>query len=570
MKRLLVILLSLWVVFALGACSKKRIDQAQVLSQAEIDAHNGTHGQEEPEDPEDPENPENPENPEEPTIPLLSDYYVSEAGDGKKNGSSEADAMDLTTFRDYVRKEEGTASQEKVDALDGVTFHFAAGTYPMWDAEHPDGLDIGFVGASKVVKLTLEGAAGTVFTGSGQYRILTVSSQTRLILKGITLTSGYTTTNGGAIYASDCSLSLQDCTVSNNQSNGSSSKNGNNGGAIYLSKTVTSASFTDCVFSGNRIVTTSTDQYGGAVRLESAAESNDVTFDRCTFTGNFAKQAACISVNAKTRLRINHCVFSGNSANSRGMIQMAGGVVFINESTFYNNQTIENNGWGVNLHGKGHVCLNNCTFYGNGNDSTTEGNNNVSVNGYHSLLMTNCTLIESCQLGLLRIDDAAGKQVLCNNILINTSGKTVLIGNTSAQTLSAGHNAMSGVSGFSSFTAHDSDMMTCTEDSFNGHTYQASSGVYAWNGPLVGFSPASQANVTKAMTDDFDIELSGVMSGIGREFFDWLDGMTPKGYAVDGRGEARGAAFWPGAYQGEGGQDLPGDSLIDMDPVIIH
>ena len=71
--------------------------------------------------------------------------------------------------------------------------------------------------------------------------------------------------------------------------------------------------------------------------------------------------------------------------------------------------------------------------------------------------MVNCTLIESCQLGLLRIDDAAGRQVLCNNILINTAGKPVLVGNTSAVTLSKGHNALSSFT-FSSFSAHETDL----------------------------------------------------------------------------------------------------------------
>ena len=278
-------------------------------------------------------------------------------------------------------------------------------------------------------------------------------------------------------------------------------------------------------------------------------------------------QAPCISVNAKTRLKIDRCTFSENSASSRGMIQMAGGTVFLNRSTFYGNRTIDNNGWGVDLHGKGYICANNCTFYGNSNASTTEGNNNVAINGYHSLLMTNCTVIESCQLGLLRIDDAAGKQVLCNNILINTSGKSALVGNASAQTVSDGHNAMSEVTGYSPFTAHATDLVDCTEDSFPSHACENS--LFTWQGPLAGFTAATQEDVTRAMTADFDIELSGVMSGIGQAFYDWLDGMTPKGYAVDGRGAARGGAWWPGAWQGDG-QAVPDDSLVDMDPVIIH
>lgn len=570
MKRLTYILLSIVAVLWIGSCSPAEIRQAQVLSQNEIDEHNKNYPVDEPDPPVDPVDPQEPDDPS-PVTPGLKDYYVSVTGAGEKNGSSAADAMDLATFKDYARKRSLLDSSQEdidkqVDALDGVTFHFAAGMYPLWDAEHPEGLSLGFDGTNKTVRLTLEGTSGTEFTGNSQYSILRASGKMRLTLKGITLTDGLTQDHGAALFATGCALTLQDCTVKGNRSDGSSEKNGNNGAAIYLAKDVTSAVFTDCTFANNRIETTSTDQYGGAVRIEGASQANDVTFENCSFTGNFAKQASCISVNAKTRLKIDKCLFSGNTANSRGMIQMAGGTVFINGSTFYSNRTSDNNGWGVVLHGKGYICMNNCTIYGNANSSTTEGNNNVSINGYHSLLMVNCTVIESCELGLIRIDDAAGKQVLCNNILINTSGKSVLVGNTSAATLSEGHNAMSSVS-FTSFTADATDLVNCTEDSFGSHAY--ASNVFTWNGILPGFTPASQEDVTRAMTDKFDVELSDVMSGIGAAFFDWLDGMSPKGYAIDGRGEVRDVAFWPGAYQGET-TELPGDSLIDMDPVIIH
>ena len=568
MKKYFLILLSVLVTYMLASCSKAEIRQAKVMTQSEIDAHNGDGGGSGGDEPGDDGNGgNNPGGDDSGSgIPALSNYYVSVEGAGKKDGSSVADAMDLTTFKDYVRKDTED-SAGKASRLDGVTFHFAAGTYTMWDAQHPEGLLLGFSDVSKQVKMTFEGASGTVFSGSRQYSILRLAGHIALQLKGITLSDAFSQTHGSAIYAADCSLTLKDCVLSDNKTSDSSDKNGNNGGAVYLAKDVTSASFTGCTFSNNRIESTVADQYGGAVRVESATNTNEVVFDNCNFTSNFAKQAACISVNANTVLKVNHCVFSENTANSRGMIQMAGGVVFINGSVFSGNHTAENDGWGVVLHGKGYVCMNNCTIYGNYNSVTTE-NKNVSVNGYHSLLMVNSTLVESCQLGLLRIDDNAGKQVLCNNILINlASGKSALVGNTTATTLSLGHNAMSGVSGFSSFAAHATDRTDCTQASFDGNKFE--SNVMSWNGPLAGFTAASVEEVEAAMTDSFDISLSGVMSNIGRKFHEWLSGMSPKGYAVDGRGVVRGAAFWPGAYQGEG--QTPGhESLDDMGETVIH
>ena len=378
---------------------------------------------------------------------------------------------------------------------------------------------------------------------------MNLGAQTALTVKNVKFANGYTSEHGGAIYAEACSLNMQGCEITGNKSDKTSSKNGNNGGAIYLHKDVTSASFKSCTFTNNQIVTTGTDQYGGAVRIEAADAANDVVFESCTFTGNFAKQAACISVNAKTRLYINDCLFEGNHANSRGMVQIANGVTFINGSCFHNNYTEANNGWGVDIHGKGYLAMNNVTFYGNYNQSTTAGNNNVAINGYHSLLMTNCTLIESNQLALIRIDDAAGRQVLCNNILINTADKTVLTGNTSAAFESRGHNAMSGVSSFDSFSAHATDLLTCTQASFASNSYSDEYSAFVWAGPLAGFTPATQNDVTTAMLEAFNVDISGVMSNIGSAFYDWLDDMSPKGYAVDGRGISRTGNWWPGAYQ---------------------
>ena len=565
MKKLIYSLLFIVTFLWITGCSTAEIRQAQVMSQAEIDEYNKKIHPEgdEPDDPT-PPGPDDPTPPDPvdptPVIPDQDDYYVSVAGAGVKTGADLANAMDQSTFRNFISLETNAAK------VDGATFHFADGTYTLSDDLHPDGLSVGFPERSADLTVTFAGGEGAIFSGSGKFRILSVQPFTKLTLKGITLSNGYTTGHGGAITARGCSLVLEDCIVSGNKSDGTTEKNGNNGGAIYLANDVISAQFTNCVFTDNRIVPTGTDQYGGAVRIEASKTGNDVNFDNCLFRGNFAKQAACISVNAKTRLRINRCEFIGNSAASRGMIQIANCVVFLNGSLFYDNHTTDNNGWGVDMHGKGYICMNGCTVYAN-NNSITGDNNNVALNGYHSLLMTNSTVIEANYLGQLRIDDASGKQVLCNNILVNTTGKSVLVGNASATTVSAGHNAMGAVTGFDSFTAHATDLMNCTESSFGAHAFDQAQGVYTWSGVLPGFTSAVQDDVVKAMKEDFDVSLSDVMSHIGPAFFEWLDGMSPKAYAADGRGVARSGAWWPGAFQG--GKAL-GNSLGDLGEVVIH
>ena len=339
-----------------------------------------------------------------------------------------------------------------------------------------------------------------------------------------------------------------DCTFT-----GNSAPNGNGGVA-----TVEYGSFKGvrCAFSNNRVNVSggSGTRYGGVFRCDDK-DVNTLDLEDCTFTGNYANQGAVINVNAKNLTRINNCVFDSNKADSRGMIQMANGVVFINGTSFYNNKTTANNGWGVSLHGgAAALCLNNVTVYGNSNSSTTAGNNNAAINGPAALLIVNSTVIESNQLALVR-SDGAGPMVLSNNMLVNNaSGKDLFyVNNASGTIVSLGHNAM-GTTTHEKYSNPGSDLTGLTESSFGGAYEASASGVkkdvYVWNGSLTGFTPAAQSDVEAAMTSNFAISVSDLsMSNVGQSFHDWLAGLSPVGYTVDGRGIARTAPWWPGAYQ---------------------
>lgn len=507
MRKIIDILLAALVALLMASCSPAEIRQAKVMTQGEIDAYNSQFGgggetpdnPENPDNPDNPENPDNPDNPDDPPTPpvVITTYYVSVSGAGNKTGENEENALDLTAFKNVVVTPEAS----------GKPFRFASGTYELGNLQLESASDI-----------TFEGGPDAILSGASTTRILSLGGGVNLTIKGLTLANGFSTNHGGAIYANNCSLTLDACTVMNNKTSGSGDKNGNNGAGIYLDKNMKAASFKNCVFSGNNLETTATDQYGGAIRIESQSEPLEISIENCTFKNNFAKQASCISVNAKVILKVKDCLFEENSAKSRGMIQVAQTVVFMDGCTFHANTTTDNNGWGVDFHGKGYLCLNDCTIYGNSNTQMGT-NNNVALNGYHSLLMTDCTVIEACQLGLLRIDDAAGKQVLCGNILVNTTGKTVLIGNTSATTVSMGHNAMSAVIDYAPFTAHSTDVTGCTLESFGGASYYG--GKFVWDGNLAGYTPATDADKKAAMAA-FDVSLSGTMDDIGAKFSTWL------------------------------------------------
>lgn len=351
--------------------------------------------------------------------------------------------------------------------------------------------------------------------------------------------------HGGAIWAKG-TLVVEGTTISKNTTSGATVKNNNNGAAIYLNDGLLEASFKNVVFEQNSIdPTITTDQFGGAVRIEAQTDITEVSFDGCIFRDNFAQQASCICFHGNTILKINNCLFSGNRQYSRGAFQgWSNGVVFFNRCAFYNNTTSNaSNSWGYEIHGKCCICANNCTFYGGHNTASSSGNI-AAINGYHSLLMTNSTMIESAPLALLRIDDANGKQVLCNNILINTQAQEkIFTGNTSAGFTDNGHNAINQSSGWKTFNA--SDKTDCTASTFTG-SFSEEYNVYSWSNSLDGFSKATVDDIKSTMQNDFDVSSCG-LSSLGDAFYNWLDGMTPKGYATDGRNTVR-QNWWPGSY----------------------
>ena len=396
--------------------------------------------------------------------------------------------------------------------------------------------NIGRSGASKDGTVgNFHGGAARI--GSGTARFESCSFTGNCAYNG----SGVFHINKGA--STDGRVEAENCTFSKNKAiNG-------NGGVI----TIEYGSFQakSCTFSENEAKNSSGTQYGGVLRADGKDDANNyVTFEDCIFSKNYAKQGGVLNVNKKNLTKINNCLFSENSADSRGMIQMANGVVYINNTTFYKNSTSGNNGWGVSIHGgAAALCMNNVTVFGNTNASTTAGNNNCAVNGAKALLITNCTVIESNQLALLR-SDGAGPITMCNNILVNTaSGKEIFaVANDGGTIVSRGHNAM-GSTSESKYSNPGSDLVGCSASTFGG-SYNTASNAYVWGGALSGFTAAVQSDVETAMQSHFNINVSDLsISNVGQDFYNWLDGLSPEGYKVDGRNVERTGTWWPGAYQ---------------------
>ncbi len=191
------------------------------------------------------------------------------------------------------------------------------------------------------------GAMGVTIDGQGATQLFAVPTDGTLLISGVTLTGGYSSTGGGGAIVSGMrsDVTLIECVVAGNVSaNGGGavlfendfsapivpatlrvertlfsdnhSQGSASGGAVRLGTSVV-ATFLDTTFEDNTAttVTTTSAAYGGAVLVFSAS----AIFDRCTFSGNSAQNnGGAIAVLSSASLVITSSTLSGNSAGVQG------------------------------------------------------------------------------------------------------------------------------------------------------------------------------------------------------------------------------------------------------------
>ena len=144
--------------------------------------------------------------------------------------------------------------------------------------------------------------AGVTLSGNGASRIFNVAPSGSLTLRGLTLTNGATSGDGGAI-SNEGDLILDGCTLAGNSAS--------NGGAVFSP----ASSFTvvrDCALTGN-FATNS----GGAVFTVGYSG-----LDRCLVRGNLAQQVGG-GIYAGKSVSIDACTFARNSALRGGGVFFA-------------------------------------------------------------------------------------------------------------------------------------------------------------------------------------------------------------------------------------------------------
>ncbi len=154
--------------------------------------------------------------------------------------------------------------------------------------------------------LVIDGDGRITLDGSGQRRHFLLGTANQAVtLRGLTLTNGSATGNGGSLYApSDASLTLEHMTFTDNRALGS----GAEGGAIHLGARI-DLTVLDSTFSGNNA-----DTAGGAISVRSYGT---VTMARTTVTGNSAANVGGVYVSTET-IAITDSVISNNTTTYTG------------------------------------------------------------------------------------------------------------------------------------------------------------------------------------------------------------------------------------------------------------
>ena len=271
-------------------------------------------------------------------------YYVTVSGTAANNGMSWETAMSASKMWKMIHIDSQIASSDeqtkeaKLAAINGATFHLAAGNYA-WGALANTGTPTINIDETDAVSFTVKGGYNastgardivnnaTVFTGdddadgTGDHQVLLLGGNMNVVFDGIRVEKGYVGTTTAD----------------------------SNGAGVNISGG--SWTFTDCSFSDNIVLSTDTSRdsntggYGGAI----AITSGNMTINGGSFTNNMAWRGGAIWQNSTGTVTITGASFTGNGSRTT---TRGGGAVYVERSTTFNNCTMDGNEalWGGAMH----------------------------------------------------------------------------------------------------------------------------------------------------------------------------------------------------------------------------
>lgn len=435
----------------------------------------------------------------------VRNIFVKENAAGGRDGSSWENAFNITEFLDFIKQNENDSNNNAIK-LEGRNFYLAGGNYAV------TGRKIEFNGYPRRVKFNVFGGYDpastgtdiskrdvanneTVFDGKGTNRLFTLGNQTEPTFDGITFANLKGSGEGCIMLAAG----------------GSGDARGN---------------FTNC------------------------------KFKNCV--SDAANQIPVLLV-YKGLLRLDNVLFDGCRAgkDARGLIRSANNMsrVYMNACRFVNNTF--SGGFGQLVHvNDGMACLYNVTFAHNDVGAGTDG----VVNGGGGMLVACSTLSAANWGAVVRCEsDPKYGSMLVNNLLIQENGQKAVDMPNSGKTLkSLGGNVLIGaVNGNGQFVPLSNDQTIAKADaSVLDLSWDEASMKYLWNG-TTSFTKLSETDVRAAIKSCSNTKCGKVMAGdkevydfakVGEDFLGWLDSIGA--FNKDGYGNQRGAAWWPGSYQG--------------------
>ena len=175
------------------------------------------------------------------------------------------------------------------------------------------------------------------------------------VVQDVTITNGYTTGNGGAVYTSGASPTFSGCVFGSNKADGSESY----GGAVCCAG-ASSPTFTGCFFLGNTASEFASGR-GGAIACFSGANA---TISDCHFEGNYAQYRGGAIFYDQADGTITDCLLETNGANGGAGMYLRYGTFTLSGCEVLWNETWAGSGGGL-LSYHSDLNITGCTFMGN-------------------------------------------------------------------------------------------------------------------------------------------------------------------------------------------------------------
>ena len=364
----------------------------------------------------------------------------------------------------------------------------------------------------------------------------------------------HTFNTGGASNNSKGTQKFENCTFDGCYTEGGT------GGALHCNAAGAVMEVNNCVFQNckvfvNEIAKGTISKSTGIISLQ----KGDFTVKGSTFKNCEGISGAVILLQSDDA-GIFKCMdsqFLDNEGKTRGIIQTNGkSAAFFNNCVFKGNKMTEA-AWGLILHGgnPSAACFNNCTVYGNTRDKFS--NQSVAFNNDGSIILANTTYIGEDGLASVRSTSANNTSVLvANSIVVNkgaTVGDAVVTNFVDAGNMKAPFHAYNSILG-GSYTAPstvfelNASVSDAKEADLAGGSFDGAKGVYTWNGPVEGFTKMTAEGFETAVKSvNVNMGNTIIDGELGTAFYSWLSEIGAIG--KDALGTARGAAWWPGAYQ---------------------